>query len=1075
MKSRGLGSIVLALCFFSFVITSLKAQTTSPVGVDSVVITFSGVPSSTPIVQKAALKYNKDFAMSFQEDDALSDIFNEVYPAFEGKDNQHGMFFSDGCGNAISFKMSSGIYVFAANNTDLLNPDDPYHDNTKLTWNDLKTLYRSHWGIENHGLFDTPNLSSAEIIDYAFKRTQSYGARKISDSVLFKTFVIPNNIENYVNYLADNQYHAALNQGQDNSWIGFGFDGFDVESDTINWLKRVKLNRLFIQSGFKNVADALYLQSQAGIHKWYLSGMHQVPGAFLSELNQIYQTYGQPGLDNILIASDDEILDYLAVKQATQVVSTLHNDKLKITFSGNVPTDRLYYALSLNIIADKSISSIQVYGTDTYSTNGVGKDTALVNLSWQGRKYLTVAKMADSTTAIALQAPTQYNGLVAMDYVQLLPDGQQKITLQKQLCGLDRSSWTLSYDAGFCNPVDLGNDTSLCAGSCVTLNGPDGMKSYSWKNILDNSVLGSNAKLDICPKQTMTVSLSVLTPDNVSAADSIKLTVLPAPSVALGNDTIIKLGDSLVLQAPTGVGYQYLWSTGSTDRTIICKSDRSDTLSYALQVEDANHCQSEDTIKVIFQKILDIPQVATLFDTVRIAPGDVAHLVANSAAAKKFIWRYSGTVDTTLSGHLFFNPGASMMVYVKACNDDGCSNEDSTYVKVVPISSDILPADTTVCSGSCFALYGPENMTIYKWEVSGIDTIIGRRSSLEVCAKVSAYYFLTVIDRSGHILRDSMQVTVLPSPDARIQYSDYKVCEHTEISLSATAGYHYLWIPSGDTTREIRFVVNDTLLVHLKVTNNMGCANSDSLTIYSLPQPKVNMSDILPAYCPNDPSVILSGDPPDGDFSGDGVNGNVFFPFLAGPGLHTLYYTVANEGGCPGIDSTTTFVYGPIPEINLQPADTTLLENGKVTYDAGPGFNDYYWTTGDTTRIVNIFYSDYSNGTDTITVIGLAGACTSVGSAVIHFGETTGLNEFSEKEILVFPNPNQGKFSITWPASNERITFIFSDMAGHQIMRKEFNPGVNQLKLSVPGLTPGLYLIRIQTESRFWIKKMMVR
>jgi len=1053
---------------------SLYAQQERPVGVDSVVVTFSAAPTQFD-VQKAPLKYNKAFAMSFQEDDALSDIFNEVYPAFEGKDNNHGMFFSDGCGNTIPFKMSSAIFVFAANHSDLLNPDDPWHDNGKLTWNNLKVLYKDGWGIENHGLFDNPDVSSDAIVDFAFKRTQSYAAKKISDSILFKTFVIPNNVSTYVNFLSNNHYHSALNQGQDNSWIGFGTDGFDVENDTINWLKPVKLNRLFIQTGFKTAADALYGESQQGVHKWFLSGMHQVPGGFLSELNQIYQTYGQAGLDNVLIAPDDEILDYLAVKQATQLHTVINNNKLIVTFTGNIPANRLYYALSLNITANQSISNIQVYGTNTYSSTGIGKDTALVNLSWSGRTYFTKLVMADSMTALAVNNPSQYTGLVAMDYVQMLPEGQQKITLQQKLCGLDQSAWTFSYDKGFCNLVSLGNDTSICAGSCITLTGPDGMQSYEWKNVGKDLVLGTEKVLVVCPDEAETISLSVTNSNGKNGSDSIYLDVIPSPVVFLGNDTSINITDSLVLRAPAGAGYHYLWNTGDTVQSIVCKSSQPDTLDYFVRVRNAQHCQSEDTIKVITHKVLHVPVISVAFDTLKIAPGDIAHLVAIASGATQFVWHYGTTTDTTGSGHLFFTPSQSVKVFVKACNADGCSGEDSVYVLVKPISSDILRSDTTFCAGSCLTLYGPSGMTIYKWESSITDTILGRRDSLWVCPKQTTIYFLTVIDKGGHLIKDSVQISVQPAPDARIQYSTYRVCKNSEITLSASEGYHYQWLPSGDTTRSIHFVVNDTTLIHLKVTNDLGCVNSDSLTIYALPQPVVSMSDLLPSYCPNDPSVILSGTPEGGDFSGDGVNGNVFFPFLAGPGLHTLYYTVANEGECAGIDSATTFIYGPIPEINLHPADTTLLEGGMVTYDAGSGFSNYYWTTGDTTRIVHVFYSDYPNGTDTITVIGLAGACTSVGSAVIHFGETTGLTDFSDADFQVYPNPNQGVFSINWPASTEKFTFSLSDLIGHVIFSKEISRDETQLKLVVPGLTPGLYLIQLQSGNQYWIKKILVR
>ncbi len=1522
------------------------AQDTRQVGVDSVVVTFSDTPTHFS-VQKAPLKYNKAFAMSFQEDDALSDIFNQVYPAFEGINNNPGMFYSDGCGNAISFKMSSAIYIFAANFTDLLNPDDPWHDNGKLTWTNLKTLYHHGWGIENHGLFDNPNVSSSAIIDYAFKRTQSYAAKKISDSILFKTFVIPNNVVTYVDYLTKNQYHSAVNQGQDNSWIGYGADGFDVESDTINWLKRVTLNRSFIQTGFKSTADALYADSKLGIHKWFLSGMHAVPGSFLQELFQIYQTYGQAGLDDILIAPDDEILDYLAVKQATQINTVQKNNKLKISFSGNIPTDRLQYALSLNITADKSISNIQVYGTNTFSFAGVGKDTALVNLSWQGRKFYTVSEMADSMTTLAVNNPSQYTGLVAMDYVQMLPAGQQKITLQKKLCGLDQSNWTLSYDDFFCNPINLGNDTSLCEGNGISLKGPDGMQSYEWKKSDNNTILGTSQNIELFPEQSETVLLKVTSKHGNIASDSIHVNLLSCPVVSLGNDTSMQIGDSLILRAPTGTGYQYNWNTGDTTSSLTCKSTQPDTLSYSVQVVNANHCQSEDTIRVITYKLLDVPVVvavydtikinqgagvtvqaetylgttfvwrhdsisdtttvgeytfypdksvkvyvkacntdgcsekdstyvevmtqpvptgflksdtsfcagscivlngpdnmqsyewqnkdnntyvssdqyiqvcpkksetlslkivtlagdttvdsihlnllptpnvnlgndttitigdsltllaptgtgyqylwnngdttqsvvcsssvpdtliysvevnnsfgctdedtirvftydfnripivSTTYDTIEINPGDSAKIEATTDVGNMFAWKYKTTVDVTEKGSFTFSPAKSVMVYVKACNDfgcseydstyvwvftgltdflksdtsfcagscivlkgpdnmqsynwrttddntflssdqyievcpansetvslqiitlqgdtatdsihlnvlpsptvnlgndtsitvndslilkapvgngfsylwntgetaqsivchsstpdtlfysvnvsnsygcqdedtirvitykplgkplvfatfdtltialgdsatvkaktddgtifawrhnqsvditsngnftfypekslmvyvkacnvAGCSKEDSTFVKVVPVPPDFMRNDTTICAGSCLTIYGPNNMKSYKWETSYTDTIISEQDSLIVCPEQSTTYFLSIVDKANRLLKDSVRISTQAAPDAQIQYTSKRACINSTITLSATDGYHYQWLPSGDTTQSIQYLVSDTSKVYLKVTNDLGCTNSDSLTIYALPMPKMSISGLLPSYCSNDQSVVLTGKPNGGEFSGPGINGNVFFPNLAGPGLHTLYYTVSNEGQCTASDSASTFIYGPIPKINLHPADTTLLDGGMVTYDAGSGFSDYYWTTGDTTQIVHIFYSDFPNGTDTITVIGLAGACTSVGNAVIHFGEPTGLSEFYDNNILVFPNPNKGIFSINWPASNEKIIFSLTDITGHLIMQKEIPRGESQLKLALPGLKQGLYLIHFQSERGFWIKKVMIR
>ena len=70
--------LILFLLLFEGISFSLMAQQTLSPGVDSVVVTFKNIPTQFS-VEKAPLKYNKAFAMSFQEDDALSDIYNLVY------------------------------------------------------------------------------------------------------------------------------------------------------------------------------------------------------------------------------------------------------------------------------------------------------------------------------------------------------------------------------------------------------------------------------------------------------------------------------------------------------------------------------------------------------------------------------------------------------------------------------------------------------------------------------------------------------------------------------------------------------------------------------------------------------------------------------------------------------------------------------------------------------------------------------------------------------------------------------------------------------------------------------------
>ncbi len=1138
--------LCIFIILFSIGVANLTAQQTRPPGIDSVVVIFENPPVVT--LQKAPLKYNKAFAMSFQMDDAISDIYKKVYPVFHGDGIVPGLTYTDGCGHAVTFKMSSAIYIFSSNNnTDILNPDDPYHDVSKLTWPQLDTLYRSHWGIENHGLFDNPDLSSSEKIEYAFQRTESYARRKISDSIAFKSFVIPNGDETYVSYLSKNHYHAAINQGHDGSWIGYGASGFNVENDTINWLKPTKLNRLFLYSDFKKSADTLYAHSRRGVHEWLLSGMHTLPGNFLAEMEEIYNTYGKPGLDNILLAPDDEILDYLAVKQTTQLHQTLKGNRLTLTFSGNIPTDRMFYALSLNVFANQTIDSIYVYGAKKHSYTGVGKDTALINLSWNGHYYNTTEMLADSFTNLAMSTGSEWKALVAMDYVKMLPSGETKIQLQDSLCSLNQSGWPIAYDAGFCNLVHLGNDTTLCPGDTLNLKGPENMAIYNWYQ--NGKAFSTSPTVTIFPDSTTTYALLVKDKSGNQMGDTINVSVFHVPKVQLGADTGLCAGSNISLSAPIG-NYTYHWSTGDSVSSITIFPVSDTTVS--LTVYTPELCPSSDSVKITYNlpPVITIPQDSSTYcfgdsifltaategsgisyqwdtgdttDTIVVKPltpdttfvysvkalssegcvtQDTAHIFILPAVAVKmdadslktcdnqsitvsstplqgdfisYTWIFDGdTTSTETSSFSVNKPAASNWIRVKAADLSGCFATDSTYLNTIAYPEIIIPGDTGVCSGDSLTLSGMGGPFFY-W-IHGADTL-STDSVLDVWpSQKTTYYAMSGFD-SLCMSRDSLTVSLIPLPKTRIVRDNAPVCMNTSLTLTAAGAESYLWLPGNRVGDTLSIKPADTLMVYLRGTSKEGCIAKDSLLLSPIPLPKAYFSGLMPSYCENDPAITLTGDPKGGFFSGDGINDSIFSPAEAGHGNHTVFYNYTSSEGCVGKSDKETYVYGPVPAIHLTPTDTTLLPGGFVQYDAGPGFDSYYWTTGDVTREIRVNYSEYPSGKDTIRVVGITGGCSSVDSADITFGNPTGIITTRIEPLAIYPNPAHQTVSVSFHGNGLPATLEIFDASGKRIYQK-MQPACSgncSAEFDVSNLESGVYYVWLYNEAKSYFSKMVVQ
>ena len=141
----------LLLFFCSFTISFAQKIT----------IQFDAVPSTTPSVSKAGLKYNKDIAYSFTFDDATVDAFTCGFPVFKGGlvsgngQTYSRLFYTDGCGNDIPFR--GGI---AWNTVNVINVD--VHTGNvagQLTWKQLDTLYDAGWDVLNHSNSHKSKLS----------------------------------------------------------------------------------------------------------------------------------------------------------------------------------------------------------------------------------------------------------------------------------------------------------------------------------------------------------------------------------------------------------------------------------------------------------------------------------------------------------------------------------------------------------------------------------------------------------------------------------------------------------------------------------------------------------------------------------------------------------------------------------------------------------------------------------------------------------------------------------------------------------------------------------------------------
>jgi gliding motility-associated-like protein len=183
------------------------------------------------------------------------------------------------------------------------------------------------------------------------------------------------------------------------------------------------------------------------------------------------------------------------------------------------------------------------------------------------------------------------------------------------------ASYWVIVDNGYCTGVDtiviqsfaapaLGSDTTLCAGTPLTLDAGNPGSDFLW-NTGDTT--------QTIPVTTTGTYYVTSSSGLCSQTDTIDVTFIPAPVVDLGNDTVLCPLGSFTLDAGNP-GFTYSWSTGEQTQTIIA----SGTATFSVTVTNAG-CSAVDSIYVRTLSGVDLGPDQNLCDflAIQIAAADI--------------------------------------------------------------------------------------------------------------------------------------------------------------------------------------------------------------------------------------------------------------------------------------------------------------------------------------------------------------------------------------------------------------------------------------------------------------------
>jgi hypothetical protein len=125
-----------------------------------------------------------------------------------------------------------------------------------------------------------------------------------------------------------------------------------------------------------------------------------------------------------------------------------------------------------------------------------------------------------------------------------------------------------------------------------------------------------------------------------------------------------------------------------------------------------------------------------------------------------------------------------------------------------------------------------------------------------------------------------------------------------------------------------------------------GCIDTFAIEIYN--SPVLSMSGLVNQYCFIDSNIQVTVNPIGGVLSGNGINGNIFNPALAGMGYHLISYSYGS-GNCLQTIDTVVFVSDQIIVSAYQSGDTICagdIVSIGVNTSGGIGNYTFDWDNG---------------------------------------------------------------------------------------------------------------------------------
>lgn len=274
----------------------------------------------------------------------------------------------------------------------------------------------------------------------------------------------------------------------------------------------------------------------------------------------------------------------------------------------------------------------------------------------------------------------------------------------------------------------------------------------------------------------------------------------------------------------------------------------------------------------------------------------------------------------------------------------------ATPAAIIASGMAITPSDAPAANVGGFMQIGPDGKVYIVHDSLWVGVVNNPNVRGNGCGYTSRRYQYPWMALFLHGLPNNIdaKATTVMSDSSAVRISPagpLTICEGGSATFSADPGFvTYRW-STGATSRQISVTRAGTYSV--TVTDSLGCTAQGAveLRVNPLPQPVI---DGPPQFCQGD-SIVLRVTQPFAQYQwSTGATTRQITVRTGG----TFRVTVTDTNGCTG-DTIFTVRMNPRPNPRIT-GDLEICDDERSVLDAGAGYATYLWSTGKTTRMIDV-------------------------------------------------------------------------------------------------------------------------